>query len=162
MLHNARIKMVMDTVERLLVNTHTHVCTHTHKHTRAVLSATLSVILCCCHSNHLTFPSQSRPNETTGGHGEGESSKGVAERCRHREKQTCITGRWAAWRQGCHCLVSARCTRETLSVSYHSRNKSHCPASSICWLHCLLMTTPQVQFAALAFPCKSNNIIVNR
>lgn len=36
-------------------------------HTRTLLSAILAVILCCCHSNHLTFPSQSRPNETTGG-----------------------------------------------------------------------------------------------
>lgn len=84
---------IMNAVEYLLVTAHIHICTHTHTH--SLLSATLPVILCCCHSNHLTFPSQSRPNETTGGQTESEreSSKGVEERYRHREKERYIRGK---------------------------------------------------------------------
>lgn len=56
------------------------------------LPASLPVILCRCHSNHLTFPSQSRPNETTGGHTERRGG-GRGGRCRHRGEETYITAR---------------------------------------------------------------------
>lgn len=64
----------INTVEQLLPITHMRISTHTHMHKQG--SATLAVILCCCHSNHLTFPSQSRPNETTGGQRERERGSG--------------------------------------------------------------------------------------
>lgn len=131
-----------------------HLLTHTHAHTH---SATLPVILCCCHSNRLTFPSQSRPNETTGGHRER-----VA---RGWGMQRYITGKIGRMEAklpfSCICFLHTRHPLCQL-VMILLETKNDFRGSNILWLYSVCMTTPQVQFAAWAFPYKSNNIIVNR
>lgn len=136
-----------------LIIIYTDLDTNTHM----MLSATRPVILCCCHSNHLTFPSQTRPNETTGG--QRERGKGVEGRNRHRQRQRYITGKIGRMAAGlplsCICSLhtyyplcqTARIIRET---------KSHRPADQHL-LSCLLTIAPQ--FAAWAFPYKSNNVV---
>lgn len=63
MLHNARIKMVMDTVERLLVNTHIHVCTHAQCSLPLCLS--FSAVVTVTISPSLHSPALMRPLEDT-------------------------------------------------------------------------------------------------
>ncbi|MEQ2163929.1 hypothetical protein GOODEAATRI_001304 [Goodea atripinnis] len=95
------------------------------------------IIFRCCHSNHLTFPSQSRPNETTGGQQEkqgGERVKqaqGKAEIYHRKDKQH--AGRIAIILY----LLYAHMLRSPSNSQDHSGNKSRGPASQ----HLLITTS---------------------